>query len=99
MPFGLTNAPATCQQFVNDVLRMFLDRFCVVYLDDVLIYSKNREEHDQHVRLVLEALLQVGLYVKGEKCEFSVTSTKFLGFVISPKGLSMDPAKIDTVKN
>lgn len=99
MPFGLTNAPATCQQFVNDVLRLFLDRFCVVYLDDVLIYSKNEQEHESHVRQVLEALLKAGLYVKGEKCEFSVTTTKYLGFIVTPDGLTMDPAKVEAVKN
>lgn len=99
MPFGLTNAPATCQQFVNDVLRLFLDRFCVVYLDDVLIYSKNEREHESHVRQVLESLLKAGLYVKGEKCEFSVTTTKYLGFIVTPEGLTVDPAKVEVVKN
>lgn len=77
IPFGLTNAPATCQQFVNDTLRQYLDRFCVVYLDDILIYSKNLKEHRQHVRTILETLLSAGLYVKGEKCEFFTTSTTF----------------------
>ena len=97
MPFGLTNAPATCQQFVNDTLRQYLDRFCVVYLDDILIYSETLQEHKKQVRLILETLLKAGLYVKGEKCEFFTTSTTFLGFVISTSGISMDPTKISTI--
>lgn len=97
MPFGLTNAPATCQQFVNDTLRQFLDRFCVVYLDDILIYSQSHEEHKKHVRLILETLLKAGLYVKGEKCEFFTSSTTFLGFVVSTSGISMDPTKVSTI--
>lgn len=97
MPFGLTNAPATCQQFVNDTLRQYLDRFCVVYLDDILIYSQSLAEHRKHVRLILETLLAAGLYVKGEKCEFFTTSTTFLGFAISTSGISMDPAKVSAI--
>lgn len=97
MPFGLTNAPATCQQFVNDTLRQYLDRFCVVYLDDILIYSHTLEEHRKHVRLILETLLKAGLYVKGEKCEFFTTRTTFLGFVIDTSGISMDPEKVSTI--
>ena len=77
MPFGLTNAPAICQKFVNNTLRKYLDRFCVVYLDDILIFSQNMEEHRKHVRIILEALLKGGLYVKGEKCDFFTTSTAF----------------------
>lgn len=97
MPFGLTNAPATCQQFVNDTLRQYLDRFCVVFLDDILIYSQNIEDHRQHVRLILEALLKAGLYVKGEKCEFFTDTTTFLGFVVGTSGISMDPKKVSAV--
>ena len=67
MPFGLTNAPATYQRFVNDTLREFLDVFCVSYLDDILIYSNNLEEHHKQVRQVLNKLLDAGLYVKPEK--------------------------------
>ena len=97
MPFGLTNAPATCQTFVNDVLREFLDIFVVVYLDDILIYSSSPEEHVGHVNKVLDKLAAAGLYVKGEKCEFNTTQTSFLGFIISPDSLQMDPQKIQAV--
>ena len=97
MPFGLTNAPATCQQFVNETLRQYLDRFCVVYLDDILIYSKSLEEHRQHVRTILTILLKAGLYVKGEKCEFFTTSSTFLGFVVGTAGISMDPGKVSAI--
>lgn len=97
MPFGLTNAPATCQQFVNDVLREYLDIF-VVYLDDILIYFETKNQHYEHVRKVLQKLRNYSLYCKPEKCEFSVESTTFLGFVISPQGLAMDPSKIRTIE-
>jgi hypothetical protein len=98
MPFGLTNAPASCQQFVNDTLREYLDIFCAVYIDDILIYSKTKKEHTEHVRKVLAKLEEAGLYVKGEKCEFSVSSTSFLGFIVSADGISMDPAKIQAIR-
>src|SRR5215216_8006103 len=70
MPFGLTNAPTTFQRYINNVLREFLDNFCMVYLDDILIYSQNQKEHMQHVKKVLAKLREVGLYVKLLKCEF-----------------------------
>ena len=97
MPFGLTNAPATCQQFVNDVLREFLDVFVVVYLDDILIYSKKKEDHVHHVRQVLEKLSGAGLFVKGEKCEFHTKSTTFLGFIVTSEGITMDPSKVQAI--
>ncbi len=97
MPFGLTNAPATCQRFVNDTLREFLDVFCVCYLDDILIYSENLEDHYRQVRKVLRKLHEAGLYVKPEKCEFSTTKTTFLGFVISQNGIEMDPEKVSAI--
>src|SRR5690606_35230876 len=98
MPFGLTNAPASCQQFVNDTLREYLDIFCVCYVDDILIYSKAREEHIEHVRKVLTKLAEVDLFIKGEKCDFFVTKTNFLGFIISEDGVSMDPKKVAAVR-
>ena len=97
MPFGLTNAPAVFQHLMNDVFREFLDQFVVIYLDDVLIFSKTQEEHEKHVRLVLEKLKTAGLYAKLEKCEFDKDSVEFLGYVISQKGISMDRHKVDTL--
>jgi hypothetical protein len=98
MPFGLTNAPATCQQFVNDTLREFLDVFCAVYIDDISIYSNSKKEHVEQIRKVLQKLLEAGLYVKAGKCEFCVSQTTFLGFVISKDGVSMDPAKVKAIR-
>jgi len=99
MPFGLTNAPATAQRYVNDTLREFLDIFCVCYIDDILIYSKTLKEHKAQVRKVLQKLKDAGLFVKPEKCEFSVEKTTFLGFVFSEQGLEMDPEKVNAVLN
>lgn len=99
MPFGLTNAPATCQNFINDVLREYLDRFVVVYMDDILVFSEDSAQHDRHVEAVLRALAGANLFVKGEKCEFDTIHTTFLGFVVSPEGVSMDPKKVSSVKN
>jgi hypothetical protein len=97
MPFGLTNAPATFQAFLNDVLRDSLDTFVVIYLDDILIYSETLEEHYEHVRSVLQRLKDADLQVKLEKCQFHVQTVEFLGYVISPEGISMDPAKIEAI--
>jgi hypothetical protein len=97
MPFGLTNAPATFQAFLNDVLRDSLDTFVVIYLDDILIYSDTLEEHYEHVRSVLQRLKDADLQVKLEKCQFHVQTVEFLGYVISPEGISMDPAKIEAI--
>ena len=95
MPFGLCNVPAIFQFYINDVLRDFLDDFCVVYLDDVFIYiDGTHEEHVQYVCQVLQCLLDHGLYVKLEKCEFHVREIKFLGFIISPDGIAMDSERI-----
>ena len=80
--------------FMNDILRIFFDQFCVVYLDDILIYSKNRKEHQEHIRKILAKLKEAGLYVNVEKCEFNVEKATFLGFIISADGIEMDPAKI-----
>jgi len=97
MPFGLTNAPASMQAYANDCLRDYLDLFCIVYLDDILIYSNTLEEHVVHVRQVLARLHEYGLSCKREKCEFHTSSLSFLGFVISPSGISMDPDRITAI--
>jgi transposase InsO family protein len=97
MPFGLTNAPAVFQHMANDVFRDFLDLFVIIYLDDILVYSKTLEEHQQHVRQVLQRLREYGLYAKLEKCQFHQEQVEFLGYVVSSEGISMDPAKIRTI--
>ncbi|KAI3370010.1 hypothetical protein L3Q82_024432 [Scortum barcoo] len=99
MPFGLTNAPAVFQAMINDVLRDMLNRFIFVYLDDILIFSRSLPEHTQHVRQVLQRLLENQLFVKAEKCEFHVSKVSFLGFIIAPGQLHPDPSKIKAVEN
>ena len=98
MPFGLMNAPGTFQAFVNDVLREFLDDFCVVYLDDILIYSDTQEEHDAHVSKILAKLQEAGISLKLEKCEFDKSSVGFLGFIVGVDGISMDPSKVAAIQ-
>ncbi len=97
MPFGLTNAPAIFQNLMNDIFREYMDEFVVVYLDDILIFSKDQETHDKYVRLVLATLQEHGLYAKMEKCEFDKSSVAFLGYVISPDGIFMDKSKVETI--
>ncbi|XP_057708757.1 uncharacterized protein tanc1b isoform X4 [Corythoichthys intestinalis] len=97
MPFGLTNAPAVFQSLINDILRDMLNVFCFVYLDDILIFSRSLQEHHQHVRMVLQRLLENKLFVKAEKCEFHQGSIQFLGFIVEKGQLRPDPAKIKAV--
>lgn len=97
MPFGLANAPAIFQRFIQAVLREYLDVFCFVYLDDILIFSRTREDHVDHVSKVLAKLLDHRLTASAEKCSFFSDRVLFLGFVITPGGISMDPAKLSTI--
>ena len=97
MPFGLCNAPATFQRLMNNILMPFLDSFCCVYMDDVLIFSKDEESHLKHVEQVLEVLRQHKLYARPHKCEFGVTSTRYLGHIVSAQGIHVDPAKIQAI--
>ena len=97
LPFGLTGAPSTFMHLMNQVLNAFVDKFVVVYLDDILIYSRTLEEHEQHVRLVLEQLRKHKLYAKESKCEFFRTQVTFLGFIVSDEGLKVDPKKVSAV--
>ncbi|CZS80735.1 unnamed protein product [Fusarium graminearum] len=99
MPFGLTNAPATFQRMINNVLRQYLDIFVVCYLDDILIFSDNEEEHKEHVHKVLKALQDANLLVEPEKSHFHVTEVDFLGHTISPGEIRMDQKKIAAVKD
>lgn len=97
LPFGLNNAPAVFQALVNDVLRDLINRFVFVYLDDILIFSSSLQAHTQHVRQVLQRLLENQLFVKVEKCEFHSKSVTFLGYVISADGVEAGPAKVRAV--
>lgn len=97
MPFGLSNAPAVFQDFINDILRPFLGRFIVVYLDDILIFSPSLALHREHVRTVLQSLRENKLFAKAEKCVFEVEKISFLGYIISSYGFSMDPKKLQAV--
>jgi hypothetical protein len=94
MPFRFTNVVAIFQYLINDTFNEFLDDFVVCYLDDVLIFSKNLKEHEQHVCLILQKLWDAGLYVKLGKCVFYQSQVEFLGYIISNEGLMMDPKKI-----
>ncbi|XP_027155044.1 uncharacterized protein LOC113755186, partial [Coffea eugenioides] len=93
MPFGLTNAPAAFMDLMHRVFKPYLDQFVVVFIDDILVYSKTREDHEQHLRLVLQTLKDHQLYAKFSKCEFWLEKVSFLGHVISKEGIAVDPAK------
>ena len=97
MSFGLTNAPAYFMNLMNKIFMKFLDKFVVVFIDDILIYSKSEEEHEEHLRIVLETLREHQLYAKFSKCEFWLKEVGFLGHVLSAGGISVDPAKIKSV--
>ena len=94
MPFDLCNASATFQWLMNQVLRKYLEKFILVYLDDIIIYSKTFEEHKEHVRLVFETLRAVSLMMKPKKCKFTQKELQFLGHIISAEGIRTDPDKI-----
>ena len=97
VPFGLTNAPAIFMNLMNLVLMPYLDKFVVVFIDDILIYSRSIEEHAEHLRIVLQTLREKQLYAKFKKCEFWLEEVSFLGHIISRKGIAVDPAKVDAV--
>jgi hypothetical protein len=97
MSFGLTNAPAYFMNLMNKVFMKFLDKFVVVFIDDILVYSKTKEEHAEHPRLVLGTLQEHQLYAKFSKCEFWLKEVGFLSHVISAGGVSIDPSKITSI--
>ena len=97
MLFGLTNALAAFMDLRNRVFRPFLDRFVVVFIDDILVYSKDREDHDTHLRIVLETLRKEQLYAKLSNCEFWLRKVSFLGHIVSEEGIRVDPRKIEVI--
>jgi len=97
MPFGVTNAPAVFMDYMNRIFQSFLDKFVVVFIDNILIYSKTQEEHVEHLRLVLGVLREKQLYAKLSKCEFWMDEVQFLGHVIFAQGIAVDPEKVDAV--
>ena len=97
MSFGLTNAPAYFMYLMNSVFMPKLDKFMVVFIDDILIYSETVEEHKEHLRVVLSRLREHKLYAKFSKCEFWLKKVPFLGHVLSEDGISVDPSKVQEV--
>jgi hypothetical protein len=97
MPFGLTNAPATFQAYIHRALAGMLDTICIVYLDDILIFSRTREEHARHVRKVLRRLREFQLYCNRKKCEFFTDKVEFLGYIVSSSGVEMDARRVAAI--
>jgi len=99
MPFGLTNTPAVFQRFMNNIFSDLLDVCVMIYLDNILIYSNNMSEHHWHVKEVLKRLRKAGLYTKAEKCEFHSESVEYLGYILSPSGLTMSNDKVKIIQD
>ena len=95
MPFGLKNAPTAFMDLMNHVFQPYVDQFVVVFINDMLVYSKDQENHDTHLRVVLETLRKEQLYVKRIKCEFWLNEVSFLGHIVSKEGIRVDPKKIE----
>ena len=97
MSFGLRNAPTAFMDLMNRVFRPYVDQFVVVFIDDILVYSQDRESHDAHLRVVSETLRKEQLYAKLSKCEFWLNEVSFLGHIVSKEGIRVDPKKIEVV--
>jgi hypothetical protein len=97
MSFGLTNAPAYFMYLMNKVFMEYLDKFVMVFIDDILVYSRSEEEHEEHFRLALHKLQEHRLYAKLSNCEFWMKQVAFLGHIISKGGISVDPFKVQDV--
>ncbi len=99
MPFRLTNAPATFMDLMNTIFRPYLDQFMVVFIYDILVYSRNAEEHDRHLRIMLQTLREKQLYAKLSKCKFWLKEISFLGHIVSVEGIKVDPSKVEAILN
>ena len=99
MLFGLTNAPTTFMDLMNRVFKPYLDQFVVIFIDDILVYSRSRGEHERHLSFVLQTLRDKQLYVKLKKCEFWLDKVSFLGHVVTKDGIFIDLGKVNVVSN
>nr|GFC93903.1 putative reverse transcriptase domain-containing protein [Tanacetum cinerariifolium] len=99
MSFGLSNVPAVFMDLMNRVYKPYLDKFMIVFIEDILIYSKNKEEHGEHMKTILKLLKDEKLYAKFSKYDFWLNSAQFLGHVIDSSGIHVDPAKIEAIKS
>ena len=97
MPFGLTNAPTDFMDLMNRIFRPYVDQFVIVFIDDILVYSKDRKDHDTYLQVVLDTLRKEQLYAKLSKCEFWLNEVSFLGHIVSKEGIRVDPKKIEVV--
>ena len=97
MPFGLTNAPSAFIDLMHRVFQPYIDKFVVVFMDDILIYSQSERENEDHLRVVLQLLRDHQLYAKFSKCEFWLTEVRILGHIVSPSGVSVDPKKVEVM--
>ena len=99
MPFGLTNSPAAFIDLMNRVFRPYLDQFVVVFIDDILVYSKDAQEHEHHLRIVLQTLRENQLFAKLSKCDFWLKEVSFLGHIVYAEDIRVDLVKIEAVMN
>ena len=99
MQFGLTNASSTFMDLMNRVFRPYVDQFVIVFIDDILVYSKDAQEHEKHLRIVLETLREKRLYAKLNKCDFWLKEVSFLGHIVYVEGIRVNPTKIEAVVN
>ncbi|GJZ00154.1 putative reverse transcriptase domain-containing protein [Tanacetum coccineum] len=99
MLFGLTKAPSILMDLMNRVCKPYLEKFIIMFIEDILIYSKSEEEHELHLKTILDLLKKEKLYAKFSKCEFWLKEVQFLGHVVNRDGIHVDPSKVDSVKN